>query len=258
MPLCPRSAAQALACECWRPPHTARELSRVAWASAVHRDGKGGDATMTFAWQTKSFQNIRLRRGSLKRSVKREAWNYLENMFINSIVLSNWKLPPSCISQMPQLHILPHGTGLYNQVYMRHVPHRRTHRHIHKQAYTHTHTHTHMAAADGGAKSALQDVGGGHQGLGLAGQGSGKAGKRLWDEGPDGGDLAGRGRKPVALESRAASIWPDSRFGTDMPENAAGRVNWEEENSLEQCGPTQLRAEKRRLKRWTRHHSNSA
>lgn len=36
----------------------------------------------------------------------------------------------------------------------------------------------------------------------------------------------------MAPESQAASVWPDSRFGTDTPENAAGRVNWEEEQQL--------------------------
>lgn len=44
-------------------------------------------------------------------SIVGEAWNYLEDLFINSIVLSNCKLPYSCVSQIPQLHILLRGTG---------------------------------------------------------------------------------------------------------------------------------------------------
>lgn len=46
------------------------------------------------------------------KPIEGEAWDYLENMFINSIVLRNCKL---------QLHILSHGAGRYNQVDMQHT-----------------------------------------------------------------------------------------------------------------------------------------
>ena len=59
-----------------------------------------------------------------------------------------------------------------------------------------------MAAADGGAKSALKDVGGQTLGAGPGwGQAISKAGERLRAQGPDRGGLAGSGRKSVAPES---------------------------------------------------------
>lgn len=59
------------------------------------------------------------------------AWNYLEDMFINSIVLRNHKLPPSFNPKIPQPHILLYRTGLNSQACAQH-----THRHGHTQTRT--------------------------------------------------------------------------------------------------------------------------
>lgn len=143
--------------------------------------------TTTFVWQTNSFQNSRLGvGGAVKKSIVRKAWNYLEDMFINSIVLSNHKLPPSCVSQIPQLHILPHGTGLYNQTCVQHT-----------QTYTHTQSHKHRYTWQlemGVAKSRLKDIGGQILEPGPDwGQGISRAGKRPGAERPDRGSQAGSG-----------------------------------------------------------------
>ena len=60
-------------------------------------------------------------------------------MFINSTVSSNHKLPLSCKSGIPQLHIRTHGIGLHNCSY---VPPLHTHKYNHKHTHNHRHINT--------------------------------------------------------------------------------------------------------------------